>query len=112
MAFPTLTRNPTYPLSEETEDMVIRDSSEAGYEATRPRFTKRRRIWTLNYERMSDTDLSSLESFFAGDAAYGSGIFSWTNPVNSTAYNVRMTPPKKETVFIGQTNVSFQLKEA
>lgn len=111
--FPTLSRNPSYPIEEESSDMVIRDSSEAGYETARPRFTKRRKMWKVVYNALLYSDASSIDSFFIGDAAYGSAIFSWTNPADSVAYNVRFVSSPKIT-YITSTlcNVSFQLKEA
>lgn len=112
-AFPTLSRQPSYPLGEETEDMVIRDPSEAGYETTRPRFTKRRRIFTVVYGRLPKADVDLIDAFFAGSAAYGSAIFTWTHPKTAVAHNVRFTaPPKTILTKFNAYDVSFSLREA
>lgn len=111
--YPTLSRNPSYPIEEESENMIIKDSSEAGYETSRPRFTKRRKTWNLVYNALPIADKTSLDNFFIGDAAYGSAIFSWTNPADSASYNVRFSsPPKTSYVTSDLCNITFQLKEA
>ena len=110
--FPTLSRNPSYPIEEESENMVIKDSSESGYETSRPRFTKRRRTWNVVYNNLPSSDATTIDNFFIGDAGYGSSIFVWTNPANSTSYNVRFVdPPKTSYITSGLCNVTFQLKE-
>lgn len=111
--FPTLSRNPSYPIEEESENMIIKDSSEAGYEVSRPRFTKRRKTWNLVYNALPTADVSTLDTFFIGTAGYGSTIFSWTNPADSASYNVRFsTPPKVNYITNDLCNLSFSLKEA
>lgn len=86
--FPSLTKRPTYPLEEEREDATIRSSFEAGYEHTRPRFTRNRKMWKVKYKNMGATDKATLDSFVT-TVREGSDAFTWTNPQDNVAYTVR-----------------------
>ena len=92
MAFPTLSTKPMVSPTPQREDMVIRDSSEAGYETTRPRFTRNRITFDVTHRGCTQADVDALDAYFVGDAAHGSAIFSWTHPDTSVAYNVRLMP--------------------
>jgi phage-related protein len=85
--FPTLTVYPTYPLDEQREDATIRSAFEAGYEHTRPRFTRNRYTWVVKYNMMPSADKTTLEAFVT-TVREGADKFSWTNPVDSAAHTV------------------------
>lgn len=91
MAFPTLTSAPVYPITENRADATIRSETEAGYTLARPRFTRSRRNFAVNYRNISPADKELIVSHF--DTVGGSTIFTWTNPVDSTAYSVRYAKP-------------------
>ena len=112
-AFPTLTRPPIYPLDPdgELEDAVLRSESEAGYEQTRPKFTRARRSFGLRY-RMSDADVATLRAFELTTLVNGSDSFTWTHPLTSTSYTMRLTAPIKYAISsLGVTDVSFMMRE-
>jgi hypothetical protein len=109
--FPTLTRVPVYPLGETGEDSVIRSSSEAGYETTRPRFTKNRKTFKLSYEGLVSSDKIALNTFYDTTCGSGSAIFTWIHPETSTSYNVRFTKPLEfSLVALGFYSVDIELK--
>lgn len=113
-AFPTLTAIQAVPMTEETEDATIRSAFEAGYEHTRPRFTRARKTWTIRYEYMSNTDKTTLDAFVT-TVRQGADSFSWTNPQDSVVYTVRFSSiPKYELVLNrdgGYWNLDFQIKQ-
>lgn len=111
-AFPTLSKVPAYPLGEESEDAVIRSSSEAGYQITRPRFTKVRRKFEVKYEDCTQTDKNSLDTFYYTTLGNGSAIFQWTHPQTSEVINVRFAKPIKSSLaFDNHYNIEFTLEE-
>lgn len=85
--FPTLTIPPTYPLDEQREDATIRSAFEAGYEHTRPRFTRNRYTWVVKYNMMPSADKTTLEAFVT-TVREGADKFSWTNPVDGAVHTV------------------------
>ena len=113
--FPTLTIIQAVPMTEEIEDATIRSSFEAGYEHTRPRFTRSRKTWSIRYEYMPNADKTTLDTFINTTVRQGADAFSWTNPQDSTTYTVRfLTLPKYELVLNrdgGYWNLDFQLRQ-
>lgn len=108
--FPTLSRSPIYPLDEHPEDDVIRDQSEAGYETTRPRFTRVRWVWpSIKYEGMSQADKDTLDAFYIANRA---SIFQWTHPKTGLAKNVRFSSYKTPYPNFSGYDFEFGLKEA
>lgn len=95
--FPTLTAIPSYPLSPDgdLEDMVIRSPQASGYVQTRPRTTRARRNFGLNYNLMSDADVSTLRTFELTTLHNGADSFSWTHPLSAVVYIVQLTAPIK-----------------
>lgn len=79
---------------------------------TRPRFTRARRTFKLNYKALTDADKALLDTFFFTSTSRGSVIFSWTNPITSAAYNVRIKPIGWQAVRYNQWNAEIQLEEA
>ncbi len=76
--YPTLSRNPSLPLGETKHDSTIKSDFEGGYLHTRPRFTRERGIWELNYNYMFTSDKDTLSSFV--DSVKGAAdSFYWAN---------------------------------
>lgn len=105
--FPTLSVAPNYPLSPDgdLEDASLRSSSEAGYTQTRPRFTRNRRSFGLEYE-LNPTDESALRTFEATTLRNGADVFEWQHPIRGTTHSVQLSGP------IQWSHVSFELTKA
>jgi len=112
-AFPTLTRGPIYPLDPDgdLEDATLRSASEAGYEQTRPKFTRARRSFGLRY-KMPDADVATLRAFELTTLVNGSDSFAWTHPLRATSHTVRLTAPIRYSISsLGLSDVSFTIRE-
>lgn len=73
----------------EIEDNTISSRSEAGYEFTRKRSTRRlRRIFKTGFTSISQSDLDLLIGFY-DSVGGGANIFTWTDPTNNQEYHVR-----------------------
>ncbi len=46
--------------------------------------------WRVRWERMTETDRSTLMAFYEGDANWGVEPIKWTDPTDSTAYFVHI----------------------
>ena len=69
-----------------TKKGALRSESEAGYTMSRPRFTKSKKSFTLNYTAIKNEDYATLEAFF--EANQGSN-FSFSHPIDpSKSYTV------------------------
>lgn len=113
MDFPTLSLKPALPLDFEREDAVLRSESDGGYEMTRPRFTRNRMVFTLQYEDLPMAECLSLDSFYVDDCANGSVIFNWVHPGTGVSHKVRFKqPPKFSQTSYGYCNVQIILRQA
>ncbi|MHB0925887.1 MAG: hypothetical protein ACYC1F_05230 [Gallionellaceae bacterium] len=95
--FPTLSCSPSFPLDPdgEIEDVVLRSPFEGGYEQTRPRSTRTRRTFGLNYKALNNADVALLRAFEITTLRNGADSFTWTHPLSATSYTVRLTGPIK-----------------
>lgn len=113
--FPTLSRAPNFPLDPDgsTEDVVLRSPQEAGYEQTRPRTTRARRSFGLNYQALKDADVALLRTFEITTLRNGADSFDWTHPLSAATYTVRLAAPVqyKRQHGGGMVNVSLNLRE-
>lgn len=113
--FPTLSRAPSYPLSPDgdLEDVVMRSPQASGYEQTRPRSTRARRSFGLSYKNISDADIAALRTFEITTILNGANSFSWTHPITSTVYTVRLAGPiqYERTRSPGVGDVSMKFRE-
>ncbi len=110
-SFPTLSVTCSFPISEEREDATIRSGYEAGYEHTRPRFTRVRMKFGVKYEKMNIDDKEDLEDFI-DTVREGADIFTWTHPQTSASFDVRFDPiPKFELVAHNIWKCEFGLKQ-
>ena len=88
MDYPTLTKNPSPPIKESTEDPVIKSDFEAGYVHTRLRYTRQRHQFDIIYENISNADKVTLDTFC--DTVHGSVTsFNWVHPITNVTYVVR-----------------------
>jgi hypothetical protein len=77
--FPSLSRAPSLDTSTNTQDDTIRDSFDAGYVATRPRFTRGRRAWNMNVRNLQLEDVRALQNFAMNTAQRGGNSFYYPN---------------------------------
>jgi len=110
--YPTLSIPPSYPINETIEDSTISSNFETGWEQTRPRFTRSRRTWQINYENLLYVDKKLLEDFVNDDVRQGADYFTWTHPVTSEVVTVRFKPaPTYNNTILTYWQVSFSLRE-
>lgn len=109
--FPTLSRQPSYPLDETYVDDVIKTPTEAGYEQRRPRFTKRKKTFVVRYNILPNADKALIDNFYK-DTLKGADSFIWTHPLTGTNYTVVFEqPPSFTLVFLGYWNVELRFRE-
>lgn len=61
--------------------------AEAGYKITRRQFTRRPKVYTMNYAPLTDTDKNTMESFIHEQGF--SGAFNWIQPKTGDTKVVR-----------------------
>ena len=116
MAFPTLSRNPA-ELSPDGDpiDSLLASESDAGYEQTRPKFTRQRRIWGVTYNELPAADVATLRTYRDTTLVNGSSAFTWTHPLLGTTHTVRLIDGKinysSAADKYGVSQVSFKLRE-
>jgi hypothetical protein len=110
--WPTLSRQPVYPIEEKTTDNLIKTESEAGYQQTRPRHTRVIRTFKLSYKALTDADKVLLDTFFYTSTNHGSTIFAWTHPITAASHNVRIKPITWQGVRYNQWGTEIELDEA
>lgn len=114
-AFPTLSKPPSYPLDPDgdIDDGILRSPKEAGYDQTRPRFTRTRRTWGVTYKGLPDADVVTLRAFEITTLRNGADLFTWAHPLEGNSYTVRLAAPIKfqRAGIPLHANVSFTLRE-
>lgn len=91
--FPTLSQNPAINWGEKKAfDPTIRSKAEGGYVQTRSRFTRLPKKWEIKYKSISTADKDLIEAH-EDTQRVGADKFNWTNPLNSTVYEVRYLEP-------------------
>lgn len=99
--FPTLSRDPEYPIKISREDSVIKSEFTAGYQVTRQRYTRVRKIFEVSYPFLDSTDAESIMDFVDTTTHGGADSFSWVNPEDSVTYTVRFEkPPEFEAILV------------
>ena len=110
--FPTLSKPPSYDLSHENEDAVLKSDFEGGYVHTRAKFTRlRKKFPGVLYRDMTDTDQSTLDTFETTTVHGGADSFNWTHPKSSVTYVVRFAKPIKYTITEFGWNFEFDLEQ-
>lgn len=101
---------PSFPLDESIYKPQVRSEFEAGYVQTRPRATRERRIFKLNWLALPTADWATLDAFFVANIG---GTFTWTNPEDSQSYTVRFADDSLESQIRsnGLRTVSLTLEE-
>jgi len=69
-------------------DPAIRSLSSGGYVTSRAKFTRKSRVWPLEYTWVKKTNKNIIEAF-EDTVNVGSDSFTWLNPENATNYTVR-----------------------
>jgi len=92
--YPMLSQNPDAEgyKEEPAMDPTLRSETESGKVITRARFTRVPKRFTFRYAQLPNADKEILDAFEKA-RGYGSESFNWTNPVNSTVYEVRFQKP-------------------
>ena len=118
--FPTLTGNkPLNPAVTDHTDQIsfnptIRSPKDAGYQQTRPRFTRYPRVFHIVYNGITTANKDLIRAH-EEDRGVGGSSFTWTNPADSISYTVRFLDRVKYRTW-EQTNytrwvVTFDLEE-
>ena len=113
--FPTLSVNPSVEPWEEgvANDPTISSPKDGGYRHTRARFTRRPDKWHVGYQPCPTADKTLIRNFEKNDVKVGAEKFTWTNPVDSTSYEVRFLAPVKYKMYGNQNywDIEFDLEE-
>ena len=64
-SYPTLSVKPDYPLTPETDDIVLASPKAAGYQHKRPRYSRIRQQFTLEYPVLGVADEDTLNAHYA-----------------------------------------------
>ena len=94
-----------------TKKGALRSESEGGYTMSRPRSTKSKKSFTLNYSAIKNEDYAILEEFFVTNQ--GSN-FTFTHPIDlNKSYTVifNMDELKAKPVSAGRCSTTVELKE-
>lgn len=103
---------PNFPTDQTPDDPTLR-ASVAGYEITRPEYTRFRSAFTLKWRAMTSADLSTLMTFYTTTVVAGSLVFDWTSPIDNGTKTVRFSGPPKISQITDKLNeVSVELREA
>ncbi len=84
--FPSLSCFPTMDGSESLENDTLSDKAQSGYVATRPRFTRVRRTWKVNFRTITAADKLALETFAAVTTARGANSFYFPNVLTNGGF--------------------------
>lgn len=92
--FPTLSMNPSVEGWEEgvAKDPTISTDFENGFKQTYPAFSRIVDKWKVAYKALPKADKDTLRTF-EKTVKVGSNAFSWTNPADNVAYDVRFSRP-------------------
>ena len=88
-----------------------RSDFDAGYEQTRPMWTKTRREFHIEWRALTATQVSTLITFFEGsDVEYGGYAFDWTHPVSSTTYSVRLVDDEVDVDYVANDKYRVKIR--
>jgi hypothetical protein len=93
--FPELSRAPASKTKAGSVDRTLRSEAENGMVQTRPRYTRRRRTWSVTIEYLTPADVATLDEWVANVAVDGANIFlfpdPYSDPHNPSTYTVRFS---------------------
>jgi len=75
-------------ITEEVKKPALRSKYDGGYTQTRPKYTRKTKKFTLEYQALSLSEKDTLEAFF--DANQGLSFY-FVDPVSSTQYAVNFS---------------------
>lgn len=101
--FPDMPYNPDVTLKESLEDSTIRSRTESGYEITRRRYSRTRRVWEVSYSFVPQSFKDSLYVFINEEVKEGALPFTWTHPTTQETFEVRFSE-LPEFAYAGQAN--------
>jgi hypothetical protein len=88
----------------------IKTEFENGKVQSRARATSARLVVSLGWHALSNTDYSSLQTFFTNNIG---GTFNWTHPLTSTVYVMRFTsdalPGAKPSGYSADGTIAWEL---
>ena len=76
--FPVLSVAPERPLTRSWVDNMIKDSSDAGYTYSRPRYTRLKRKFSITYVALVSADIADVDAFI--ETIRGADAFTWVHP--------------------------------
>jgi len=94
--FPNI-QQPSYPLKNKVEDVSLQSTMESGITISRPKFTRARETFTLQWNALPAADFYLLRTFYKTAVYGGSQSFQWTypqingDPYSGQAFSVRFT---------------------
>lgn len=97
IVFPDISA-PAYPLKETKEDAVIRSKMEDGTVKQRPRYTRIRKTFEVNWKLLKKEEKTILENFHDVELANGALAFEWTHPLDGTVHYVHFDQPPSFTL--------------
>lgn len=108
-SFPS--QNPSYPMEMSYVKTKLVSQMEDGVTQVRPKFTKGRRTFKLQWNALPETQYQDFEDYF--EANQGK-TFSWTDPFTTTSYTVYFVDDelKSTAVSYNLRRVSVTLQEA
>lgn len=110
--FPTNIQNPSYPLKVKAEDTSISSKFEDGTMQSRRKFTRSRKVFTLQWNSLSQSEYAILEDFIVNDVHFAAEVFKWINPVDNKTYEVRCTSyGDAELTSVNYWKIEIQLTE-
>lgn len=110
--FPSNIGNPAYPLGEQPENAVLSSKMEDGTVKTRPKFTRNRATYTLQWPATTNEVRQAFDTFYKTTLKNGALSFNWTHPSTNESLVVRFTePPTYSNVYTGYWTISAKLQE-
>jgi len=110
MDFPAIEPLSMEGFSERWDDTGdISSSTDAGYEITRRRYTRRRKVFVIPYLGLSAGDKMTLDSFIADRGT--SGQFYWIHPQTLATHEVRLAKVPDISWSAGLWNCTVELRE-
>ncbi len=94
---------------------ILRSKDSAGYEHTRPKFTRTRRIYKLHWAALTLAQVETITDFFEDDTKFGGEAFNFTIPDSSPPVTIEVRLNTDEIMFnwvsADYRSVSLEFKE-